>query len=159
MVKQPPIPEEEAVSYSLETLNQAVPKRKPIQDIQTFQNEPKWYRNSRNSRNSRNWFAQVHWFFLELGPHPGSSGSSVERCGEVELVMNDNGSCQPWTAMSPRDWRFFVKALAHQRLLTQQILQEVTQVAIKVRQGSTWDVLGKHGSGSNGSTVWHCVNL
>lgn len=52
--------------------------------------------------------------------------------GAVELVMNDNGSCQPWTAMSSRDWRFFVKALAHQRLLTQQILQEVTQVAMKV---------------------------
>lgn len=47
--------------------------------------------------------------------------------------MDDNGSCQPWTAMSSSDWRFFVKALAHQRLLTQQILQEVTQVAMKVR--------------------------
>eukprot|EP00435_Cladocopium_sp_Y103_P069066 s36_g32.t1 len=50
----------------------------------------------------------------------------------VDLVMNDSGSCQPWTAMSSSDWRFFLNALAHQRLLTQQMLQEVTQVAMKV---------------------------
>lgn len=66
---------------------------------------------------------------------------------EVRLYQEDDGSCEPAAGITDTHWHAFFMTLGTQRLLTQEVAQYFTQVALQVdvksSQAAWTEVVGR----------------